>query len=277
MADFIPGQEVVVRDRRGELQRFIAKTQMWRILPMDGKCRKAFKAKQCEIRLVQERTILPPALREERILRYCTKKYPFRELYKDLFSEPLETIHERAVVTNRRMSRNPILKRMKEDIHRSQRFQELYERFVKDFVGTLLCTREHPMLLYAKSPTSRCHLSSMTEPKSNGRRHTDFEYNHVPQEINFWLPITKVFGSSTLWVESHPGWGDFHPLNLEYGEVAMFWGNQCEHYTVPNDSGNTRLSFDFRVLCKRFYDPRKAMKPFFVLGQYYKEVKIDFD
>ena len=32
-----------------------------------------------------------------------------------------------------------------------------------------------------------------------------------------------------------------------------FWGNQCEHYTVANTSGSTRVSFDFRVIPRSRY------------------------
>jgi|Transcript_53289 hypothetical protein len=30
--------------------------------------------------------------------------------------------------------------------------------------------------------------------------------------------------------------------------VGRFWGSQCLHYTVPNETGVCRVSFDFRVI-----------------------------
>jgi len=244
---------------------------------MDGPG-KAFKAKESAIQLVEERTTLPRRLRREKIFRFCTKEFPFREIFQEsLEVENLEKIHEGIALKNKRMSMNPVLKHIKTNIHSSKRFQDLYERFIRDFIGPLICTPEHPSILYPRGPTPRCHLSSFKDPKPNGKNpHTDWSYGHVPEEINFWLPITKVFGASTLWVESVPRWGDYHPLNMEYGEVCMFWGNQCSHYTLPNDSGNSRISFDFRVIWKRFFNEERARKPAFVIGKYFNEMKIDF-
>ena len=42
--------------------------------------------------------------------------------------------------------------------------------------------------------------------------------------------------------------GDFHPLEMKYGEYCRFYGNQCRHYTEPNNSGSTRVSLDFRAV-----------------------------
>lgn len=48
--------------------------------------------------------------------------------------------------------------------------------------------------------------------------------------------------------ESEPGRGDFHPLECSYGQFVRFWGNQCQHYTVPNDTDHTRMTIDFRII-----------------------------
>ena len=49
-------------------------------------------------------------------------------------------------------------------------------------------------------------------------------------------PIS-VFDTNSLWVESAPDLGDFHPLTMTYGEYCRFYGNKCRHYTKPNHSG----------------------------------------
>jgi hypothetical protein len=79
-------------------------------------------------------------------------------------------------------------------------------------------------------------------------KHCDADYHHQQNEINFWLPLTRSFGNNTLWSESAPGRQDFHPFELEVGEMMQFWGNQCTHYTVPNDTDHTRITVDFRVI-----------------------------
>ena len=68
-------------------------------------------------------------------------------------------------------------------------------------------------LVYQGLPTVRCHLPGTGRPLI--RKHNDAEYFHQPNEMNVWLPVTKTFGSNTLWSESSPGEGDFHPFECE--------------------------------------------------------------
>ena len=49
--------------------------------------------------------------------------------------------------------------------------------------------------------------------------------------INFWLPLTPCFGDASLWAESAPSKGDFHPFEVEPGRAVRFYGNQCLHFT----------------------------------------------
>lgn len=39
-------------------------------------------------------------------------------------------------------------------------------------------------------------------------------YNHQPNEVNVWVPLTAVFGSNSLTSESSPGAGDFHAFQV---------------------------------------------------------------
>lgn len=96
-------------------------------------------------------------------------------------------------------------------------------------------------------PTLRCQLADAVVP--NGRRHRDDDYEgHQGEEINFWLPLTRVWGNNSLYVESSPGKADFQPLALDVGQFYRFHGGQCEHFTNANDTGSTRVSLDFRVI-----------------------------
>ena len=60
--------------------------------------------------------------------------------------------------------------------------------------------------------------------------------------------LRAITGSNTLHVESAPGKGDFRPMDLRAGEGLRFNGIACRHYTCANDTGRTRVSFDFRVI-----------------------------
>ena len=91
-----------------------------------------------------------------------------------------------------------------------------------------------------------------------------------------WLPLTPTFGSNTLWTESAPGRGDFRPVELSPGQAMLFWGHQCEHYTVPNTTDSTRVSLDFRVIpeerlyCDEYLNShRRDGLPRFGLGGFY--------
>ena len=102
-------------------------------------------------------------------------------------------------------------------------------------------------MAYQRRPTFRVHLAGSA---AQGIPHADGlqPYNHQPNEVNAWVPLTPVFGSNSLTSESEPGLGDFHPFEAMPGQFISFYGNRCWHYTVPNETDTTRVSFDFRVV-----------------------------
>ena len=90
-----------------------------------------------------------------------------------------------------------------------------------------------------------------------GREHRDADYGHQDGEVNFWLPLTDPERTrTTLWAESAPGAGDFHPLDVAQGEIAAFHGTRCRHRAPPNESSCARVSLDFRVGVGEYFDPR---------------------
>ena len=91
--------------------------------------------------------------------------------------------------------------------------------------------------------------------------------------------LVECGGANSLWCESVPMKGDYAPFTVNYGEAVLFWGNRCRHYTVANDSGVTRVSFDFRFLFRRFYDPHMENiyggPTAFLLGGYFDAIDGD--
>lgn len=96
--------------------------------------------------------------------------------------------------------------------------------------------------------------------------------------INYWLPLTPVLSTSALWVEeesvpepratasSSEGNGSPGPGRAENSASApfpyrpllkptRFDGRRLLHFTVPNRSGKTRVSLDFRCVPSHAYDP----------------------
>ena len=99
-------------------------------------------------------------------------------------------------------------------------------------------------LYFQREPTFRVIFPG---EQAVGHSHHDAQYGHQAGELNVWVPLTRVWGSNTLWCESAPGRGDFAPFEVEPGELVLFWGNQLEHHTLPNKTDSTRVSFDVRV------------------------------
>ncbi|WP_205412609.1 hypothetical protein [Janthinobacterium lividum] len=100
-------------------------------------------------------------------------------------------------------------------------------------------------------PIRSCQPEAMMRVNFHGSRailrfHRDVEYGQRPNVVNIWLPVTRVFGSNSMYVESAPGLCDFKPVELEYGEAFMFYGTEMVHGTLDNQSGGTRISYDFR-------------------------------
>ena len=89
----------------------------------------------------------------------------------------------------------------------------------------------------------------MPGTRPTGAKHRDYAYKRQPTELNVWVPLTPTSASNTLWTESAPDAADFEPIEVAaFGEAVLFWGNQCEHYSLPNSTDTTRVSFDFRVI-----------------------------
>ncbi len=86
--------------------------------------------------------------------------------------------------------------------------------------------------------------------------HVDSDYNHQIETVNFWLPVTKAFGTNTMWVENAPHSGSYNPAELEPGQFLQFDATMLRHGNLPNTTGKTRVSFDFRVIPLKAYRPR---------------------
>lgn len=206
--------------------------------------------------------------RAERVVQYDLGEFPFPQLLCDLFESPdLAKLHEAEPPQRPPLCptllkayhlagvKRPRAWRQKErwrERHLQQfrasgpfcRFLEVYHRFVNVVVKAEVGTSEE--LLYQCPPTLRCQMPGVV-PMGRPHRDSDFAAHHGA-EINFWLPGTRVWGSNSLYAESSPGLEDFRPFELEPGQVLIFNGSRCLHYTKANSTDSTRVSFDFRVI-----------------------------
>jgi hypothetical protein len=154
-------------------------------------------------------------------------------------------------------------------------FINLYKEFIKKEIAPLVNAKK--TLIYQRWPSFRIHLPNNV---AVGGWHCDGDYNHPKGEINFIVAVTPMFESNTTIAESEPGKKDFQQIVLNPGSFAKFNGNECVHGNLPNKTGVTRISFDFRVMLTENYDQNHNLLSLskgnkFLLGHYYDKMELD--
>lgn len=215
---------------------------------------------------------LEKQLRTQTILNYDQTLYNFADICEHIFAsndlgnlhrEPIRPWNETAPALRRAQVQARVggtvtkgerkgSRRNAWDFAKSEGWKEFirtYERFIVEWVAPQLGNEP---LLYQRKPILRVVLPGSVAPT---QCHCDADYYHDANELNFWVPLSKVSGSNSLYSESEPGKGDYKAFEAGPGEAVRFWGNRCRHYTVPNDSERTRVSFDFRVIQERHFRP----------------------
>ena len=111
---------------------------------------------------------------------------------------------------------------------------------------------------YQRPPTIRIQPGPSNR---SVRTHKDADYGHQNGELNFWVPFTDInLTKTSLWTESKSHSGDYHSLDASIGEIIVFHGTSCRHFVPPNPTEYTRVSMDFRVGVKGYFDPNWCMK-----------------
>lgn len=211
--------------------------------------------------------------------QYDADEYSIRSLVCEALGyEDLENLHEHysyAPFTMDNNSETELHDRFYNKLRGGwSEFTEAYDRFVEEVVVPIFGSKD---FIYQALPTFRVHLvGNWVVPEF----HYDSQpvYNHPEGEINFQIAVTDMFGTNATWAESVPGLGDYAPMEYKQGEFIIFNGNKCRHGNMINDTDQTRVSFDFRILPLNKYDPSKAKKSAtrgtsFTVGGYYKELK----
>lgn len=213
-----------------------------------------------------------------KVLNYPVEDYPFRDIVCDYLGYyNLQLIHqdyEFDELLAQGTDQSQILHRTFYDAmdnDSDQKFVNIYKNFIKFFIGPIYSQT----ILYQKFPTFRVHQPSNIAVFG---WHRDRDYNHNPEEINYYLPITDAFSTNTFWHESEEGKKDYQPMEAKYGEIVEWDGANCRHGNKQNDTGYTRISFDFRVLTMESYEripPKKSITQgkSFEIGDYYEILK----
>ena len=188
-------------------------------------------------------------------IQYSTEKYDFARLLRDwLEVDQLKKLHNHKkyeLFSREKDQSSKWHKTFYEKVRNDDSFFELYESFLVDVVKP----RYGEEIVYQRIPTFRVHLSGNI---AVGEYHKDKfyrkkEWAELVKETNYYLPFTDTNESNTIWSESEEDKEDFAPMLLKYGECMEWDGSNLMHGNKVNDSDETRVSVDFRVMPRSIY------------------------
>ena len=215
---------------------------------------------------------------------YNTAKYRFRELVSELFQvDELEKIHKnKSEWVRDEYKRMTINEENTTDFHDTfykklnDNWTDLYKAY-DDFIHNEIVPIMDEKFHYQYLPSFRVQLPDENQAVHTWHCDSDPLHKHPKGEINIWLPLTRCYGTNTMWIESEPFKLDFQPLEGDYGNFWTNNGNVCMHGNKPNVTSVTRMSFDFRIIPLSKYNPNYSVTSAnhsnkFVVGGYYKEL-----
>ena len=193
---------------------------------------------------------------ETEIMFFDNHKYNFRNFLKKLFNcESLENIHnthKELIPDTNTLSKPWPFNENTSSFHEVfyKKLNEpwveiinLYDQFINEYVSNLI----DGDFLYQKFPTFRICLPDL-RAVTKWHFDADEEHAHPLGEINFILPITKMFDTNSIWCETGIGSNNFEPFETDINQFVKFNGNRRKHGNKFNKTKQTRFSFDFRIL-----------------------------
>lgn len=96
-------------------------------------------------------------------------------------------------------------------------------------------------------PSIRCHLVGGGTASAF---HKDGEpkYGISSNTLNLWLPLTKVWGTNSIYIEKEINSNDFREVALNVGEMIIFDAFNLTHGSFPNTTPSSRVSLDIRFV-----------------------------
>ena len=187
------------------------------------------------------------------IVSYDTNNYPFRQYVETLYkTTDLEHLHTRSTAYNKTDLRDvetDLHKQFYADIHTNPQFKRLYCQFIRAIYDAIY--PDEDFMIYQSFPSIRFQfINNKTVPP-----HCDSDElgRHPLGERNFLIPITAMYNTNRLFIESEPGKKDYEGITLNPGELFVFDGNRCVHYNENNVEPTLRISLDFRVIHRQQY------------------------
>ena len=169
------------------------------------------------------------------ILEYDPSKYQFREWACQVLGvSSLEKAHasDQVKILNRSPTQNQL----------ANSFDQIFENYCL-FVSDVIVDKIGKITSYQSPPSFRFHYCGL----GSSVFHKDRDFGVEEGRLNIWVPLTKVWGDNSLWVESEIGAKDFKPITMHPGQVLVFDGVNLGHGSKINTTISSRISFDFRV------------------------------
>tara|TARA_B100000287_G_scaffold94622_1_gene86777 strand:- start:74 stop:718 length:645 start_codon:yes stop_codon:yes gene_type:complete len=211
-------------------------------------------------------------------LNYDKEKYPFRDIVCGWFdTDDLSKLHtiKHYERFERENDQSTIWhKCFYEKIREDDSFEYCYLNFLENIIKP----RFKEEIVYQRIPTFRVHLPGNI---SVGEFHKDKHYRNEEwaekvRELNYFLPLTKAYGTNTIWAETEEDKGDFKEIKSNYGECVEWSATNLTHGNKDNITNNTRVSFDFRVIPRSRYIESNHLtintKIPFGIGGYYEVI-----
>jgi hypothetical protein len=205
-------------------------------------------------------------------ITYNIDEFNFKQLIQNKFKiHDLENLTNDIELIKRETDQSTRYHKMFYELVRTEEFDKLYKSFIKNIILPLYGEQ----IVYQSIPTFRIAFPNNI---AVGEWHKDKQYRDIEwaegvKEDNFFLPITNAFDTNTIWVESEEDKGDYFPMDCNYGEFIQWDGSNLTHGNKINNTGKTRISFDFRVI--RYFNYRPSdhgsinTNTKFALGGYY--------
>ena len=205
---------------------------------------------------------------------YDTEKYPFREIVSNMLeinNNRLEDLHL--------LENYGLLSR--EQDQKTKWHKKYYDKFQTEFLSTYLKLVkeikerfEYKEIIYQQIPTFRVQLGDGNV--AVGEWHKDKTYEHSATEVNFWMPFINTNVLNSIWTESSEDKGDYKPYLVNYGEILVFSGANLYHGNKNNESNDTRVSVDFRLVDPNKFTPNSKgsinMNTTFDIGGYFEKL-----
>jgi len=182
---------------------------------------------------------------------YDILEYPFEDIVSDwLETDDLSKLHEfKQYKLFKRINDQSSMwhKMFYNQIRIDSRFNDIYMRFLTEYIKPKFNNDD---IAYQKIPTFRVHLLGNI---SVGEFHKDKYYRDESwakkvQELNYFLPLTRAYGTNTIWAETEEDLGDYKEIRADYGECVEWSASNLTHGNKINRTSQTRVSIDFRVI-----------------------------